>query len=275
MDTSLRQAGVAVKPAVAASVRCAGARAVSSPVMTVPAHAWVWLFAAGERHLAFTYVDARGELSARGGKLPPDFTPDALHAAVELPGASFRGLPGAWIAVPLDDDERARLQLPAVPSWMKQLAPPPASQPWRTDPALAGKFHPSYPDDLEALFFFHTHQRVERMWVRITDVAADLGGYLAQLLNTPHTPVGLQAGAQVVIRAAPGAASPVWLSDAARDNLARYQALCHDCGFDLLLVPADEIARAQFPGAPEGAVIMQFTTRCAMCRGTMTVEARP
>ena len=242
--------------------------------MTIPANAWVWLFADSGRHLAFTYVDQRAGLTARGGILPEDLTPDALHSAVSYPNASFR-LPGPWPVVPLTDGERERLQLPAQPHWMVLFAPQsPVSRPWRTDPGLAGKLHPSYPDDLEALFYFHTHQRVERMWVRIAGVAADVGGYLGQLLNTPHTPVGLQAGASVLIRVAPGAPSPVWLSDAVRDNLARYQALCHDCGFDLLLIPADEIARAQFPNAPEGSVMVQFTTRCAMCRGTMTVEAR-
>jgi hypothetical protein len=243
--------------------------------MAIPVHTWVWVTApSGENYLGFTYLDRTAGLSVKAGPWPEPQTAEALDAAIHRPGVTFR-LPGPWNLTPVSPGDIAALKLPAEPPWLAHFAPPPpASQPWRTDLLLAGKFHPSYPDDLEALFFFHAHRRVERMWVRIVDVAASSGGYLGQLLNTPHTPAGLQAGAPVVIRAARGAPSPIWVRDAVRDNLSGYQSLCHDCGFDLLVTPAAELVQRQFPGAPEGSVMMQFTTRCAMCQGTMTVEAR-
>src|SRR5690242_6623830 len=64
---------------------------------------------------------------------------------------------------------------------------------WRTDPLLAGRFHASYPDDLQVIVHDGGPRLSvigpELMWVRLTDVAAEGEGlrvYRGALLNRPH-----------------------------------------------------------------------------------------
>lgn len=146
--------------------------------------------------------------------------------------------------------------------------------PWRSDPALAGRFHPQAPDDLEALFFFVEARQVEKMWVRLDAVDDEIGGYSGNLLSTPYARgAGVAAGSRVAIRCTPGAGDPVWVSDATRANLRAWRSPCEACGFDLLFEPVEVIASRQFPSAPPDWAPLAFTTRCPLCGGTMMAES--
>ena len=146
--------------------------------------------------------------------------------------------------------------------------------PWQHDPTLAGRFHPSYPNDLEVRFYFAEQQTLEKMWVRTTGLDEPVGGYLGVLVNRPHTDgTGLRPGASVAYRAAPGMTDPIWVTPAMRANLFGWLSLCDSCGFDMLLMPAEEVIQRQFT-LPPGTVMEAFSTRCLACGGGMVVRKR-
>lgn len=148
------------------------------------------------------------------------------------------------------------------------------SGPWQRDPALAGRFHPSYPNDLEVRFYFAEQQTLEKMWVRTTGVDEEIGGYVAVLVNRPHTDAtGLAPGASVAYRVAAGMPDPIWVTPAMRANLASWSSRCERCGFDMLLLPAEDLIRRQFE-LPPGTVMEAFTTRCLACGEGMVVRKR-
>ena len=185
---------------------------------------------------------------------------------VRLGGVTTAPLPAEWIAY---------LQLPAEPGWMQFFAPKRSAngKPWHADLALSGKFHPEMPDDIEATFVLLKEKTLEKMWVRIEGVEPDVG-YRASLLNTAHASPALAAGMKVLVRPSKSHPPMLWVPPAAAQNLARWSTVCEACGFDLLFIPVDELAKMQFPDAPPGAVVERFTTRCLMCRATMHVAKR-
>jgi hypothetical protein len=134
--------------------------------------------------------------------------------------------------------------------------------------------HADLPDDFVATFYFWPDKRAEQMWVSLRTADPAVGGYAGTLLNEPRTPGHLDRNATVSIRVAPGARAPVWVSPVMRANLARWKIRCNDCGFDMLMAPADYIASQQFPNAPSGCVPLAFTTRCDLCGGRAMIETR-
>lgn len=226
----------------------------------------------GKTFLGYGYVDQTAGLSAKGVMLDWPATRQTAAAAVEAPVHTIR-LPG-FEATPLEPAEVSALGLPERPAWADFFGPPPSERPWRDDPAMASHGHRDLPDDFQATFYFWPEMRAEQMWVSLRTADPAIRGYSGVLLNQPHTPGHLERGATVSIRVAPGASAPMWVSPVMRANLARWKVRCNDCGFDMLLSPADYIASQQFPEAPEGCVPVAFTTRCDLCSGTAMVETR-
>lgn len=244
---------------------------MSSP----PADRWIRTAAPsgdGQTFLGYTYVDQTAGLSAKGVLLQWPATPATAAEAVARPSHTIR-LPGFEVAV-LSDAEVAALGLPERPDWADFFGPPPGERPWRDDPAMRAHGHPDLPDDFQATFYFWSAKRAEQMWVSLRTADPAVGGYAGTLLNEPHTPGVLDRGATVSIRIAPGAGGPLWVSPTMRANLARWKVRCNDCGFDMLMAPAEYIAEQQFPGSPEGFVPVAFTTRCNLCNGAAMVETR-
>jgi hypothetical protein len=150
----------------------------------------------------------------------------------------------------------------------------PAAGPWRTDPALAGKFNPQYPDDIEATFILMAEKKLEKMWVRITEVVPVIG-YRATLLNTSHFKPALAANTRVMVRPSRSHPPMLWVPDgAAAENLKTHTSVCSKCGFDLIFIPIAELTKMQFPNIPAGSVLERMTTRCMMCGETMDVALK-
>lgn len=222
------------------------------------------------RVLAFRYVDRQAGPSAKGAFLAGiDPTTGEVATAATRPEVTVRIDPRMQMTA-LSAADVARLGLPAEPEWMQFFKP----GPWTSDPRLAGKFHPEYPDDLQASFFFPSTGNVEQMWVRLERAEPALEAYAGKLLNTAHADASIAAGTTVLIRPAPGASIPVWLSPAVQENLRDWTAKCSACGFDLVVEPVSALLARQFANAPPGATFEALTTRCAMCRNTQMVTRR-
>ena len=237
-----------------------------------------------ERFLAFTYTDASAGPSAKGAKVAGDQpTPAEVEEAVQSPGVTLR-MAGVS-SVPLEEGWITYLRLPAEPPWMAHFAgaakpaPGAASKtPWRDDPRLAGHFHQSQPDDIEANFVLLKQKTIEKMWVRITAPvrasAVDIG-FMAELLNQSHHVPEFKPGAKVFVRPSKSHPPLLQVPRVAVDNLREWTTVCEGCGFDLLFIPVADLAKMQFPNAPAGSVPVRFTTRCIMCQQTMHVAERP
>jgi hypothetical protein len=83
---------------------------------------------------------------------------------------------------------------------------------WHDDPALEGRFHADYPDDVQMLIhngsFRFTRNAPEVVWVRITsrmeferDDGKQATAYKATLLNQPHHLEGFEKGDDVLFLA--------------------------------------------------------------------------
>jgi hypothetical protein len=232
---------------------------------------WVQVQIQNQVMLGFAYEDPHAGPSAKGAIVQPESLEDDVRRAVEQPDHTVRLRPPVFPTTPLPPATVARFGLPAEPPWMEFYRPP-SPQPWRSDRALADRFHRNHPDDLEVLFVFPGH-RMEQMWVRTTSVDPEIGGYGGELLNQPFTEdADLVQGAQVAYRLAPGVPEPIWVSPVMRANLGGWSSQCTVCGFDMLIKPAEAIAALQF--GELGVQSLSFTTRCPMCEHGMLVKRR-
>lgn len=222
--------------------------------------------------LVFSYTDPQAGPSAKGAMLAAETpTPEEAALAMSRPNITVRVGPGLAV-VPLSAHEIARLALPAEPEWMSFFRGAPT--PWTSDPFFKSRFHPEFPNDLQAHFFIITAKKVEQMWVRLDGPTPMASTYSGVLLNTAHSDPSLAQGMRVKIRGAPGAKAPLWLSPAMEANLQSWDAKCTACGFDLVLEPVADVVARSFANAPPGTVFEAFTTRCAMCNQTMQVQKK-
>lgn len=90
--------------------------------------------------VGYVYMDWQAGMSAKGG--PADRPDDPPSLTVRLPiGAPSRVLDAAEVG--------ARVTPPA---WVAHFGPqPPTDAPWRRNPALRGRWHKQFPDDLQVL----------------------------------------------------------------------------------------------------------------------------
>ena len=86
-------------------------------------------------------------------------------------------------------------------------------------------------------------------------------------------PIALRAGCQSASSSEMATEAMIAVDSTARENFLRWEAKCVNCGFDLVLVPVEQLIEGQFESQGEGAEMLAFTTRCAMCQQTM-VKAR-
>ena len=246
---------------------------VASILMSTPDQSWVWIdMGKGERYLAFTYVDSSAGPSAKGIVAPKGLTTKQAKQAADAPDHTVRLSPPGFPTTPLTAAEVKALKLPATPEWLSFFSPPKSAMPWRSDPKL--KFHADYPNDLEAQFFFPAEKKVETMWVTLSGVDAEVGGYTGKLLNTPNSKADVHEGSQVTVRVTPGVPTPVWVTPVMKANFKDWKMVCTVCGFDMHWTPVAELIAAQFKDAPKGTAMVKFTTRCPVCAKTMTVEHR-
>jgi hypothetical protein len=168
--------------------------------------------------------------------------------------------------------------------------------PWHADPALAGRFHPDHPNDLQVMVHDGEPRRTKRTpeacWVTVTGVHGALRMpvapvdakpplnvgqvrfeerlvYAGTLLNEPKQLATARKGDTVLFMTAPGVPHPVRVTEhylAERGGWA--VTACNQCGADQALDPPTIMARTRFPDAPEGSIPIAFTAFCP-CGGTM------
>jgi hypothetical protein len=220
---------------------------------------WVWIVGRWRRVLAFAYQDATGRPAARGGDTP--------QQAIERP--EFVALEAGDRIEALDAAAVARLGLPARPRWLHVVT---ASHPWRHDPALAGRFHDDFPDDVQVRFYLAPPYG-EDMWVSTFGVDLTVGGYVGELLNTPKRDgTGLSPGSVVSYRAARADALPIWVSPAMRADFRAWSSLCPACGFDFVVPAIADVIGPAFAARDQPHVIVGL--ECVICEGPLVVERR-
>jgi hypothetical protein len=227
--------------------------------------------------IVFTHEDKKAGLSAIGYAESELLAKDAAKRIKDQPFTIFRFTDGyrTFNFTPLSEKEIASFNLPAKPPWLKLYGRQGnAGRPWRDDPSLVGKFHPGYPDHIEALFLFPEHGKVEKMWVGLVDIDYKVEGYIGKLLNKPHTPSSLSKGSRVTIRVTPGDETPIYISKTIRKNLKGWRGACQACGFDLVMIPVADFVRKTFGGFPSNSEWEMFTMRWALCNETMGVQKK-
>lgn len=146
---------------------------------------------------------------------------------------------------------------------------------WRTDPQLAGRFHPEYPDDLQVIVHDGsprlTPNRPEVVWVTVTGYDGQF--YRGVVLNQPHQLVSVRANDEIAFKVVPSVPHPVYLSAKYLGERPNWNIRpCDKCGFsDLFDAPSDLIAKI-FPNLPADQGMMMFSTFCPLCGGVLIVR---
>ncbi len=224
-----------------------------------------------EPFVGFVYLDAQVGMSAKGGRAgDPD--------QVEQPGLTVRLPIGVPSKVLTADEARAR-GLPDRPGWVTLYGPQPAPDgPWRTDPALRGRFHKSFPDDLQVLVHDgeprRTGKPAEVCWLRV--IASEDGErrvYLGELLSTPRQLTTVHQGDHLRFLPAPGGRHPLYVTDAYLAERGSWRiAPCTSCGLAETLDPPSVMAQTRFAGTAAADAPVMFSAHCAACSGTQVVE---
>lgn len=155
--------------------------------------------------------------------------------------------------------------------------------PWRNDPLLSGKFHASYPDDIQVIVHAGGPRLStigpELMWVRLAAVAPqsrdDRRVYLGGLLNRPHRLPDLNIGDILLVLPAAGSDHPIRTTEQYLEERLRYDVEpCDKCSLaELFDAPSALIAKV-FPNIPPGAMMERFTSFCPRCGGVQQVVAK-
>ena len=173
------------------------------------------------------------------------------------------------------------------------------TSPWRDDPALARRFHPDHPDDLEVIVHDGEPRRTgrapEACWVTVTalhrqvripvalpDAVPPVSAeqvtwtprsvYAGRLLNHPHHLTTTKQGEMVLFMVVPGLPHPLLVGEAYLAERGRWALIaCDRCGADQALDPPTIMARTRFPDAPAGSMPVAFTAFCP-CGGTMALS---
>ncbi|NHZ98031.1 hypothetical protein [Massilia sp. CCM 8734] len=148
---------------------------------------------------------------------------------------------------------------------------------WRTHPALSGKFHPDYPDDIQVIIHDGgpriTTLNPEAAWVTVTGVDGDV--FSGRLIITPTQVTSVRLN-QSIRFIATSNNHPVMVSDKYLEERPSWLiGACHKCGFDELLDAPSDLIKVVFPNIPADAEMEEFTAFCGACGGAQIVEARP
>jgi len=96
--------------------------------------------------IGFTYLDSQEGFSAKGGEEGDSDIASSIKTTVRLSGELC-----PW--EPLSETDKQALGLPVIPEWIQHYGPqPPAGMlwgSWRNHPALVGRFHPEFYDDMQ------------------------------------------------------------------------------------------------------------------------------
>ena len=168
--------------------------------------------------------------------------------------------------------------------------------PWRTDPALQGRFHADFADDLQVMVHDGEPRRTQRppeaCFVRVTGVAGvlriphappnaqppvpasvlqwtELPIYRGTVLNAPHNLTTVRQSQSIEFVAAAGLPYPVQITPQYAQERSQWCITpCSGCGGDQTLDPMTTMAKTRFPDAPGGSIPIAFSSICP-CGGTM------
>jgi hypothetical protein len=162
---------------------------------------------------------------------------------------------------------------------------------WRTDPALASRFHRDFPDDLQVIVHDgeprRTGKQPELCWARITGERAraqfprgphdaptyhDTAVYIATLLNQPHELTTIRGGERIFLVVAEGLPHPLMVTRDYLTERAVWSVVpCNRCGAEHTLDPPTTMAETRFPGTEAGTRPIAFSAFCP-CGGTMMLS---
>ncbi len=150
-------------------------------------------------------------------------------------------------------------------------------KPWRSDPVLAGRFHPEYPDDLQAIVHNggprFTDKPAELIWVTV--IGKHGKAYRGKILNQPHGLESVKQGDEILFLAVAAAEHPFQVSDkylTERDDWVIKP--CSKCGFAELFDAPSDLVKKVFPnvGKNPNEEMEAFTSFCPMCGGVQVVH---
>ncbi|HEX8115225.1 MAG TPA: hypothetical protein VF516_46175 [Kofleriaceae bacterium] len=260
----------------------------------IPFGRWVWMelpWELKERFLGYVYLDPEAGPSAKGG-------PESASQIAELPTYTVR-LPMRLPMQLLTPEEITKRALPVIPAWLHHYGPQPDPEAaWRKDPDLKGRFHDSYPDDLQVLVHDGEPRRTSRQpelcWVRIVEAkegpprrfifmpqATSLSEsefarkyrtnkivYVGKLLNAPHALQSVRQGDTVRFFTGGGLEQPLQVTLEYLEERENWRIVpCNKCGMGECLDPPSVMAKLRFPDQPPDAVTTMFTSFCPRCGG--------
>ncbi len=148
------------------------------------------------------------------------------------------------------------------------------NNPWRVNPKLKDKFHPEYPDDIEAIVhegFRVSDSKPEQMWIRVQEFDGSI--FKAILLNQPFQLKNLKQGDKCLFILEPKLGVLVRVTTEYLNDIKMWEITpCDKCSNSTLFDPPSRIMHAAFPGLPEGATTEGFTTFCPFCGGVIIVK---
>lgn len=167
---------------------------------------------------------------------------------------------------------------PAVESHQTELPMIETERVWRNDPALAGKFHPGYPDDLQVIVHEGgprlTTTRPELIWVRVTGKKGE--AYQGRLLNQPHQLPSLKQDDAILFLAPNAQNEPYLVTEKYLHERKDWHILpCNKCGMPDLFDAPSALQAKVFPNVPADAEIEAFTSFCPVCGGVQIVSSSP
>lgn len=156
---------------------------------------------------------------------------------------------------------------------------------WHTDPAMAGRFHPDFPDDVQVLLhegsFRFTPARPEVMWAKLIGHVAitgpqgrRIGAYQVQLLSQPFELQSLHLHDQILAVCNNSYPYLIRVSESYLSERTDYEVLpCNQCGLPELFDTISRLIAYTFaaPPTPEADLTM-FTSTCPLCGGMLVVR---
>lgn len=157
---------------------------------------------------------------------------------------------------------------------------------WHTDPAMAGRFHPDHPDDVQVLLhegsFRFTPARPEVMWARLIGRATiagqggrRMGAYRMELLSQPLELQTLAAHDHILAVCNSSYPYVIRVSETYLTERTDYEVWpCNQCGLPELFDNISALTAYAMGGSVAVAEqrVMMFTSACPLCGGTLVVR---
>ena len=151
-------------------------------------------------------------------------------------------------------------------------------KPWRTDPALSGKFHPDYPDDMQVIVHEGgprlTERQPELVWVRVTGKRGN--AYQGALLNQPQQLPSLNQDDTILFMVGNAGNDAFMVTKKYLQERSDWHiGPCNKCGMPELFDAPSDLQAKVFPDIPPDAKMETFTSFCPVCGGVQIVSSTP